>query len=59
DVRQIGIIQDVLRPSPQEIAHAQRIVALFEAAPGTPLVVDGRLVELPTIRRLRRIGVSQ
>ena len=58
EARQIATIQEVLRPSPQEIADARRIVGIFDAAPGAPLIIDGRLVELPTIRRLRRIGAS-
>ena len=39
-----------------EIAHARRIVAMFRADPTRPLVYEGKLVELPTIKRVERIA---
>lgn len=51
----IGAINAVFTPDEAEIAHARRVVAAFEQDPGRPLVVDGKLVELPTIKRLQRL----
>ena len=40
----------------EEIARARRIVELFRADPTRPLTFEGRLVELPAIRRLERVA---
>jgi citrate lyase beta subunit len=40
----------------EEIARARQIVGLFRRDPTRPLTFEGRLVELPAIRRLERIA---
>jgi (S)-citramalyl-CoA lyase len=53
---QIPIITEVFTPTPEEITRARRILELFDSDPTKPLVFDGKLIELPTIKRLRRIS---
>lgn len=53
---QVATILDVFTPSPKEIARAREIVAMFRKDPTQPLVYDGKLVELPTVKRLQRIA---
>ncbi len=52
---QIPVLAEVFTPTAEEIARARAILDLFDADPTQPLVVDGRLIELPTIKRYRRI----
>jgi len=51
---QIPVIHQALAPDEQEIAHARRIVAAFEASSGAATLLDGRLIELPLIRAAQR-----
>lgn len=51
---QIATIRDVFTPTAAEIERARTILALFKADPTKPLVFEGKLVELPTIKRLER-----
>ncbi len=53
---QIETVHRVFRPTAAEVESARRIVAAFEAAPeeGT-MAVDGRMVDLPVVKRARRI----
>jgi len=53
---QIPMITDIFTPQSAEIEKARRIVQLFDADPTRPLVFEGKLIELPTIKRLRRIS---
>lgn len=53
---QIEAINEAFSPSAAELAYAQRVLAAYEQDPGKPLLVDGKLVELPTIKRLQRIA---
>ena len=53
---QVAVIREVFTPTAVEIARARRIVALFHADPTRPLVYEGRLVELPAIKRLERVA---
>lgn len=53
DARQVGAINAVFSPTPAELAHARRAIEAHERDPAAPLVIDGKLVELPTIKRLR------
>jgi len=56
DVRQIAVIQEVFTPKSEEITRARKILELFDADPSSSLVFEGKLIELPTIKRLRRIS---
>lgn len=53
---QVDIINEAFTPSPEEVARAREIVALFEANPdaGT-LALDGEMLDLPHLRQARRI----
>lgn len=49
---QVAAINASFMPSPVEIAHAERIVAAFAAAPGVGTVgIDGRMVDLPHLKQ--------
>jgi citrate lyase beta subunit len=52
---QVAGINAAFTPSAGELDRALRIVAAFEADPTRPLVFDGKLVELPTVKRLQRL----
>ena len=43
------------RGGEDEIAHAQKILRAFEAADTGLVVVDGKLIEQPVIREMRRV----
>ncbi|WP_288458330.1 CoA ester lyase [uncultured Sphingomonas sp.] len=53
---QVPVINTAFSPSEQEIDHARRIVALFDANPGAgALQVDGRMVDAPHLKAARRL----
>ena len=41
-------------PTADEIEHAQRVIAAFEASPNGLAVLDGQLVEAPVIKAMQR-----
>ncbi len=53
---QVAAINAAFTPSAEERARARRIVDAFDVDPTRPLFFEGRLYELPTIKRLRRIA---
>jgi len=53
--RQIGTIHAVLRPSPAQIDEARQAEAAFQAAGGAAVRWNGRMLEVPVMRRYRRI----
>lgn len=53
---QVAAIVQAFTPTEAEIRRAKDIVALFRADPTRPLVYEGKLVELPAIKRLERIA---
>ncbi len=53
---QIPTILAAFSPTAKEIERARAIVALYEADPTRPLMYDGKLVELPTVKRMQRIA---
>lgn len=53
--KQIGILNDVFTPSTERIAYAQRVIKLFEEADTGLVVVDGKLIEKPVLREMRRV----
>ena len=56
---QVAAINRAYAPSEAEIAHAQKIVAAFEANPGAgALAVDGKMVDLPHLKAARKILAS-
>jgi (S)-citramalyl-CoA lyase len=53
---QIPAITDIFTPQSREIDRARKILELFAVDPTKPLVFEGKLIELPTIKRLRRVA---
>lgn len=53
---QVDVINEAFTPKADEIAHAQRIVELFEANPGVgTLALDGVMLDIPHLKQARRI----
>jgi citrate lyase subunit beta/citryl-CoA lyase len=51
---QVAIINDVFTPTPEAIAHAQRIVAAFDAQPGAGVVgIGGKMYDRPHLVRAK------
>ena len=53
--KQITDINAVFTPSETEIARAKQIVQAFEEADTALVVIDGKLIEKPVLREMRRI----
>ncbi len=51
----IEIVNTAFTPSAEQIAHAQKVVDLFNASPNGLAVLDGKLIEAPVIRSMQRI----
>jgi len=54
---QIERIHTALAPSDDEISNAERIIAAYQAAKGNVVLLDGKMVEAPIIKRAERIIV--
>ena len=52
---QIARIHAALRPSDEEVVEAQRVVDAYQKAGGNVVLLDGKMVEAPIIRRAERI----
>ena len=55
---QIDIINEAFSPSPAEIEHAKRVVAVFEEAQRAgrgSTSLDGRVIDVPVVRRARAL----
>ena len=52
--KQIPIINSIFTPSSEEIEHALRIIEEFEKADSGLVVVDGKLIEKPVLREMKR-----
>ena len=50
----VGAINTAFTPSADRIAEAQRIVDAFDVAPSGLVVIDGKLIEAPVIKAMRR-----
>ena len=56
---QVATINRCYAPSEAEVAHARKIVAAFDANPGSGVLgVDGKMVDLPHLIAARKILVS-
>ena len=53
--KQIAALNEVFTPSEDQVARARRIIAEFEAADTGLVVIDGKLIEKPVLREMRRI----
>jgi citrate lyase beta subunit len=56
NMEQVAVITEVFTPTSGEIKRAHKILELFDSDPTKPVVFEGKLIELPTIKRLRRIS---
>jgi citrate lyase beta subunit len=52
---QIATINSVFTPDTATLARAERIVAAFNKDPSATLVLDGKLIEKPTVRAMQRV----
>ena len=53
---QVAAINEGFRPTAEEVAHARRIVAAFDAAPGIGTVgLDGKMIDMPHLRQAQRV----
>jgi citrate lyase subunit beta/citryl-CoA lyase len=53
--RQVGIVNRVFTPSAAEVERARRVVEAAERSRGAAVKVDGRMVDLPVIRRAQDV----
>jgi len=53
--KQIAIVNECFRPSPEEVARARRIVEAAAAANGAAVALDGQMVDRPVIVKAQRI----
>ncbi|MEO0616709.1 MAG: CoA ester lyase [Pseudomonadota bacterium] len=53
---QVPVINDAFTPSEEELAHARRVVAAFDAAPEAGVVqLDGRMLDRPHLANAQRL----
>ena len=53
---QVGPINEAYTPDADEVAHARRVVAAFDAAPGVGVVgLDGQMLDMPHLKQARRV----
>lgn len=56
---QVATIKSVFAPSPEELAHARRIVDAYAAAKGAACQVDGKMVDVPVWKAaMRTVGLA-
>lgn len=53
---QVATIREAFTPTAQEVERARRIIAMFREDPTRPLLYEGKLIELPAIKKLERIA---
>jgi citrate lyase subunit beta/citryl-CoA lyase len=54
--RQVAIINHAFTPTPDEVARARTIVALFETTPGAGVLsLDGKMLDRPHLDQARRV----
>lgn len=53
---QVDVINECFTPSDTELAHARRVIALFEQHPGVAaLALDGKMVDIPHLRQAEKV----
>jgi len=53
---QVAAINESYMPSPEEIAHAKRVVAAFDATPGAGTVgLDGNMIDIPHLKQAQGV----
>jgi (S)-citramalyl-CoA lyase len=53
--KQLPVIEEIFTPSAPQIAHARRVVEAFAEADTGLVVIDGKLIEKPVLRKMHRI----
>ena len=57
---QVSVINETFAPSPAQLAHALRVVAAFEAAPGSGVVaLDGVMIDIVHLNAAQRLVGAQ
>jgi citrate lyase subunit beta/citryl-CoA lyase len=56
--QQIEVVHQVLSPTGDERAWAQRVIDAMEASAGAAVAVDGRMVDRPVLLRAQRIAAA-
>jgi len=53
---QVAAINAAFTPSAEDVAHATRVVAVFNAAPGIGVVgLDGKMLDIPHLKQAQRV----
>jgi citrate lyase subunit beta/citryl-CoA lyase len=52
---QVEAVHDAFRPTPQEVARAQEIVAADAASGGAAVALEGRMIDRPIVERAHRL----
>lgn len=52
---QIERIHKALTPSADEVSHAERVIAAYQEANGNVVLLDGKFVEAPVVKKARRV----
>jgi citrate lyase subunit beta/citryl-CoA lyase len=53
---QIPVINAAFTPSPDEIAHARKIINAFAANPGAGVLqLDGKMIDAPHLKQAKRV----
>lgn len=52
---QIARIHAALSPSAEDVAHAQRVIEAYQKAQGNVVLLDGKFIEAPVVKRAERI----
>jgi citrate lyase subunit beta/citryl-CoA lyase len=53
---QVPVINAAFSPSPEEIAHAEKVIAAFDANPGAGTVgLDGAMLDMPHLKRAQAL----
>lgn len=53
--KQIPIMNEIFSPSVDEINYAKKVIDAFDKADGGLVVVDGKLIEKPVLRSVKRV----
>ena len=53
--QQVPVINAIFTPTEQELEHARRVVALFEAPGVGTVALDGRMLDLPHLKQARAL----
>jgi len=56
--RQVDIVNQCFMPSEESIAWAQKVLAAAHAAQGAAVALDGKMIDLPVIRKAQEIAAE-